>query len=83
MNPGQQALSLTAISSLVAATTLGRRATAAYSVLAVVVSALLGIYDQQYTTETAPTRSSACSGSPWVVSSPWPRAPSDSAARPD
>jgi sigma-B regulation protein RsbU (phosphoserine phosphatase) len=53
---GQQALSLTVISPLVAATTLGRRATAAYGVLAVVVSALLGFYDQQYTAETAPTQ---------------------------
>ncbi|TFV86328.1 serine/threonine-protein phosphatase [Blastococcus sp. CT_GayMR16] len=53
---GQQALSLTVISPLVAATTLGRRATAAYGVLAVLVSALLGIYDQQYTSEAAPTQ---------------------------
>ena len=53
---GQQALSLTVLSPLVAATTLGRRATAAYGVLAVVVAALLGIHDQQYTAEAAPTQ---------------------------
>jgi serine phosphatase RsbU (regulator of sigma subunit) len=47
----QQVLSLTVISPLVAATTLGRRATAAYGVAAVLVAALLGIYDQQYTAE--------------------------------
>jgi sigma-B regulation protein RsbU (phosphoserine phosphatase) len=52
----QQSLSLTVISPLVAATTLGRRATAAYAVLAVVFSALLGVYDHQYTAESAPTQ---------------------------
>jgi sigma-B regulation protein RsbU (phosphoserine phosphatase) len=52
----QQALSLTVISPLVAATVLGRRATAGYAVLALVVAALLGLYDQQYTPEAMPTQ---------------------------
>jgi phosphoserine phosphatase RsbU/P len=52
---GQQSLSLTVIAPLVAATVLGRRATAGYAVLAVVVAGLLGIYDQQYTPEAMPT----------------------------
>jgi hypothetical protein len=47
---------------LVAATTLGRRPTAAYGVLAVLVAALLGIYDQQYTAEAAPTQAIRLSG---------------------
>jgi phosphoserine phosphatase RsbU/P len=53
---GQQALSLTVISPLVAATTVGRRATATYGVLALVTAALLGIYDQQYTAQAVPTQ---------------------------
>jgi sigma-B regulation protein RsbU (phosphoserine phosphatase) len=52
----QQLLSLTVISPLVAATVLGRRVTAGYAVLAVVVAALLGVYDQQYTPEAMPTQ---------------------------
>lgn len=56
MGRDQQALSLTVISPLVASSSLGRRATAAYGVAALVVSALLGIYDQQYTPEAAPTQ---------------------------
>jgi sigma-B regulation protein RsbU (phosphoserine phosphatase) len=52
----QQSLSLTVISPLVAATVLGRRATAGYAVLAFVASALLGVYDQQYTAEALPTQ---------------------------
>jgi phosphoserine phosphatase RsbU/P len=47
----QQVLSLVVIAPLVAATTLGRRATVGYTVLALVVAALLGIYDRQYTAE--------------------------------
>jgi serine phosphatase RsbU (regulator of sigma subunit) len=56
MGRDQQALSLTVISPLVAATALGRRATAAYGVAALAVSALLGIYDLQYTAETWPNQ---------------------------
>lgn len=41
-------LTLVVIAPLVAATALSRRATVAYGVLAVVVAALLGIYDGQY-----------------------------------
>ena len=53
---GQQILSLTVIAPLVAASLLGRRATAAYGVLAVVVAALLGIYDLQYTADARPSQ---------------------------
>ena len=49
----QQVLALTVIAPLVAATGLGRRATAAYGVAALVVSALLGVYDHQYTADAA------------------------------
>jgi serine phosphatase RsbU (regulator of sigma subunit) len=52
----QQALSLTVIAPLVAATSLGRRATAGYALAALVVAALLGVYDNQYTAEAAPTQ---------------------------
>jgi serine phosphatase RsbU (regulator of sigma subunit) len=52
----QQALALTVISPLVAATTVGRRATATYAALALVAAALLGIYDRQYTVEALPTQ---------------------------
>jgi phosphoserine phosphatase RsbU/P len=48
----QQVLSLVVIAPLVAATALGRRATVGYAALALVMAALLGIYDQQYTAET-------------------------------
>jgi serine phosphatase RsbU (regulator of sigma subunit) len=53
---GQQALSLTAISPLVAATSLGRRATALYGLAALVIAVLLGVYDDQYSAEAAPTQ---------------------------
>ena len=53
---GQQALALTVISPLVAATSLGRRATALYGLAALAVSALLGVYDDQYTAEALPTQ---------------------------
>ncbi|WP_456548209.1 PP2C family protein-serine/threonine phosphatase [Blastococcus sp. SYSU D00813] len=52
----QVLISLVAIAPMVAAVLLGRRATAAYAVLAVVTAALLGIYDQQYTPETVPAQ---------------------------
>jgi sigma-B regulation protein RsbU (phosphoserine phosphatase) len=48
----QQVLSLVVITPLAAATALGRRATAGYGVAALVVAALLGIYDRQYTPDT-------------------------------
>jgi serine phosphatase RsbU (regulator of sigma subunit) len=53
---GQQTLSLTVISPLVAATVLGRRATAGYAVLALITAALLGVYDEQYTTDALPAQ---------------------------
>jgi serine phosphatase RsbU (regulator of sigma subunit) len=52
----QQVLSLTVITPLVAATVLSRRATAAYGLLALLVAALLGVYDQQYTAAAAPSQ---------------------------
>jgi phosphoserine phosphatase RsbU/P len=48
----QQVLSLVVIAPLAAATVLGRRATASYGLVALLVAALLGIYDQQYTSES-------------------------------
>ena len=53
---GQQALSLTVIAPLVAATSLGRRATALYGLAALVIAVLLGVYDNQFTAEAAPTQ---------------------------
>ncbi|NEK84768.1 serine/threonine-protein phosphatase [Blastococcus saxobsidens] len=50
---GQVVLGLAAIAPLVAATWLGRRATVAYSATAFIVATLLGLYEQQYTAETA------------------------------
>jgi phosphoserine phosphatase RsbU/P len=52
----QQLLSLVVIAPLAAATVLGRRATANYGLAALLVAALLGIYDQQYTSETVVTQ---------------------------
>jgi serine phosphatase RsbU (regulator of sigma subunit) len=51
MGRDRQVISLVVISPLVAATSMGRRGTAAYGALAVGVAALLGVYDQQYTAE--------------------------------
>ncbi|MGY1741448.1 MULTISPECIES: PP2C family protein-serine/threonine phosphatase [unclassified Blastococcus] len=48
----QVLISLVAIAPMIAATVLGRRATAVYAVLAVITAAMLGIYDQQYTEAT-------------------------------
>jgi sigma-B regulation protein RsbU (phosphoserine phosphatase) len=52
----QQLLSLAVITPLVAASTFGRRATAAYGIAALVVAALLGVYDQQYTSDALLTQ---------------------------
>ncbi|RFU20259.1 serine/threonine-protein phosphatase [Geodermatophilus marinus] len=46
--PDRVLLSLVVITPVVAATSLGRRATLAYAVLALVTAALLGVYDGQY-----------------------------------
>ena len=48
----QQVLSLVVIAPLAAATVLGRRATAGYGLVALLVATLLGVYDQQYTSES-------------------------------
>ncbi|GAA4732584.1 hypothetical protein GCM10023328_09880 [Modestobacter marinus] len=50
--PGQVLLGLVVMAPLLAATTLGRRATVGYAVLALLLAALLGVYDQQYTAST-------------------------------
>jgi phosphoserine phosphatase RsbU/P len=50
---GQVVLGLAVIAPLVAATSLGRGATLAYAGAAFVVGTLLGLYEQQYTSETA------------------------------
>jgi serine phosphatase RsbU (regulator of sigma subunit) len=46
--PGQVVLGLVVIAPLVAASTVGRRATATYATLAFVAAVLLGVYDHQY-----------------------------------
>ncbi|SDY55220.1 Serine phosphatase RsbU, regulator of sigma subunit [Modestobacter sp. DSM 44400] len=46
--PGQVVLGLVVIAPLVAASTVGRRATAAYAALALLAAVLLGVYDRQY-----------------------------------
>jgi phosphoserine phosphatase RsbU/P len=58
----QQTHSLTVIAPLVAATTLGRRATAAYAVAALAITALLGVYDNQYTAETVLAQAARLAG---------------------
>jgi sigma-B regulation protein RsbU (phosphoserine phosphatase) len=58
----QQLLSLAVITPLVAASTFGRRATAAYGIAALVVAALLGIYDQQYTSDALLTQIARLAG---------------------
>ena len=50
--PGQVVVGLLAMAPLVAATVLGRRTTAAYGILAVLLAALLGVYGHQYRPET-------------------------------
>ena len=49
----QAVLGLVVLSPLVAASVVRRRSTAGYAVIALVVAALLGSYDQQYTDDTA------------------------------
>ncbi|MCZ2822781.1 MULTISPECIES: PP2C family protein-serine/threonine phosphatase [unclassified Modestobacter] len=50
--PDQVILGLMVMAPLLAATTLSRRGTVGYAVLALVLAALLGVYDQQYTAST-------------------------------
>jgi sigma-B regulation protein RsbU (phosphoserine phosphatase) len=54
--PGRVVLALVVVAPLLAATILGRAATASYVVVALAVGALLGIYDGQYTHDTWPTQ---------------------------
>jgi serine phosphatase RsbU (regulator of sigma subunit) len=56
MPPGQVVLGLVVMAPLVAATTLGRRATLGYGVAAFVTAALLGVYDEQYSGEALPAQ---------------------------
>jgi sigma-B regulation protein RsbU (phosphoserine phosphatase) len=56
LGPDRVVLTLVVIAPLVAATARGRRATIAYGALAVVVGALLGVYDQQYTAGELPAQ---------------------------
>jgi serine phosphatase RsbU (regulator of sigma subunit) len=55
-------LGLVVIAPLAAAGLLGRRATLLYAVLALVVAAALGVYDQQYTADTWPTQAARLFG---------------------
>jgi serine phosphatase RsbU (regulator of sigma subunit) len=55
-------LGLVVIAPLTAASMLGRRATMLYAVLALVVVAALGIYDQQYTADAWPTQAARLFG---------------------
>ncbi|WP_242611257.1 PP2C family protein-serine/threonine phosphatase [Blastococcus saxobsidens] len=54
---GQVVLGLAVIAPLVAATSLSRQTTVAYSAAAFIVGTLLGLYEQQYTFETAVAQS--------------------------
>jgi phosphoserine phosphatase RsbU/P len=56
LGPDQQLISLVVMSPLLAATAMGRRATLAYGVAALIVAALLGIYDGQYDAEDLPAQ---------------------------
>lgn len=51
MGRDRQVIALVVIAPLVAATSMGRRGTALFGVLAVLTAALLGAYDQQYAAE--------------------------------
>ena len=54
LGPDRVVLGLVVITPLLAATSLGRRATVAYAAAALVAAALLGIFDQQYTDRAWP-----------------------------
>jgi phosphoserine phosphatase RsbU/P len=60
--PGRVVLGLVVIAPLLAASLLGRRATAWYAVLALIVAGLLGIYDEQYTADAWPTQAARLFG---------------------
>ncbi len=52
----QVLIGLVAVPPLLAASLVGRRATAAYGVLCLVTAALLGVYDRQYTADALPAQ---------------------------
>jgi serine phosphatase RsbU (regulator of sigma subunit) len=60
--PGRELLGLVVIAPLLAASITGRRLTAGYAVLALLVAALLGVYDDQYTADTWPTQAAQLFG---------------------
>ena len=62
LGPNRVTLGLAVISPLLAATALGRRATLGYAAAAVVVAALLGIYDRQYTADALPAQAVRLAG---------------------
>jgi serine phosphatase RsbU (regulator of sigma subunit) len=55
-------LGLVVIAPLLAASLMGRWATGLYAVLALAVAALLGVYDEQYTSEVWPTQAARLFG---------------------
>ena len=59
---GQVVYTLLVISPVIAAAVLGRRPTAGYAAAALVLAALLGGYDGQYTAETAPAQTIRLTG---------------------
>ena len=60
--PGQVVVGLLAMAPLVAATVLGRRATAGYAVAALVLAALFGVYGDQYSDGTVVAQSIRLAG---------------------
>jgi phosphoserine phosphatase RsbU/P len=60
--PAQVLLGMVVIAPLLAASLTGRVLTAGYAVLALVVAALLGVLDEQYTSDTWPTQAAELLG---------------------
>jgi serine phosphatase RsbU (regulator of sigma subunit) len=60
--PDRALLGLVVIAPLLAASVAGRVLTAGYAALALVVAALLGVYDEQYTAEAWPTQAAQLFG---------------------
>jgi len=60
--PGRVVSGLVVIAPWLAASLLGWRATACYAVLALIVAALLGLYDEQYTADEWPTQAARLFG---------------------
>jgi phosphoserine phosphatase RsbU/P len=60
--PDRELLGLVVIAPLLAASITGRPLTAGYAALALLVAALLGVYDDQYTADTWPTQAAQLFG---------------------